>query len=46
MMSTNESPENSAANVNGPKNRKDRSFKALAIEVASIVVGVLLERLV
>lgn len=42
MNSTNESPENSAANLNGPKKRKDWSFKALAIEVASIVVGVLL----
>jgi hypothetical protein len=42
MNSTDESPENSAANLNGRKIRKDWSFKALAIEVASIVVGVLL----
>lgn len=41
-MSTDESPNNSAATGNGSKSRYDVSFKALAIEVVSIVVGVLL----
>jgi hypothetical protein len=41
-MSTNESPKDSAATGNSGKNRYDLSFKALAIEVTSIVVGVLL----
>ena len=42
MNSTDESSEVSTANVNGRKSRTDWSFKALTIEVMSIVVGVLL----
>jgi len=41
-MSIDESPNHAATTDNGGKSRSDVSFKTLAIEVVSIVVGVLL----